>query len=187
MGGLPIIEYWQTQEYIEEMFLWTWGARPYPAWPHGNIWSDNHLWEKGHWVNGKFGSCSLAEITLELSSRSGIDLQKIDISTIDELVDGFILNKILSTIDVINSLRIFYFFDVIASECEKIKFLKRGAGNLEHLSSESLIKISDNSYLKQTEIAEEHIISKLSINFIDRFNGYTNSGSVASSKNYRKW
>ncbi|WP_029374824.1 glycoside hydrolase TIM-barrel-like domain-containing protein [Rickettsia helvetica] len=118
------IEYWQTQEYIEEMFLWIWDARPYPAWPHGNIWSDNHLWETGHWVNGKFGSCSLAEIILELSARSGIDLQKIDISTIDEVVDGFILNKILSTIDVINSLRIFYFFDMIASEREKIKFLK---------------------------------------------------------------
>lgn len=176
------IEYWQTQEYIEEMFLWTWDARPYPAWPHGNIWSDNHLWEKGHWVNGKFGSCSLAEIILELSARSGIDLKKIDISTIDEVVDGFILNKVLSTIDVINSLRIFYFFDVIASECEKIKFLKRGAGNLEHLSSESLIKISDNSYLKQTEIPEENIISKLSINFIDRFNNYTNSYCYISNE-----
>ncbi|WP_231555819.1 MAG: hypothetical protein RCG16_02760 [Rickettsia hoogstraalii] len=71
---------------------------------------------------------------------------------------------------------------MIASECEKIKFLKRGAGNLEHLSSESLIKISDNSYLKQTEIPEENIISKLSINFIDRFNNYTNSYCYISNE-----
>nr|WP_084686963.1 glycoside hydrolase TIM-barrel-like domain-containing protein [Rickettsia tamurae] len=28
------IEYWQMQEYIEEMFLWTWDARPYPAYGH---------------------------------------------------------------------------------------------------------------------------------------------------------
>ncbi|KJV81179.1 phage tail family protein [Rickettsia hoogstraalii str. RCCE3] len=70
---------------------------------------------------------------------------------------------------------------MIASECEKIKFLKRGAGNLEHLSSESL-KISDNSYLKQTEIPEENIISKLSINFIDRFNNYTNSYCYISNE-----
>ncbi|WP_232279063.1 phage tail protein [Rickettsia akari] len=79
------------------------------------------------------------------------------------------MNKVLSIIDVINALRRFYFFDIIASDCEKITFLKRGKGNL-YLSSESLIKLSDNSYLKQTEIPDEHIISKLSINFIDRFN-----------------
>ncbi|AFC71441.1 hypothetical protein [Rickettsia australis] len=75
------------------------------------------------------------------------------------------MNKVLSTIDVINSLRIFYFCDIIASDCEKIKFLKRGSGNLEYLSSESLIKLSDNSYLKQIEIPDAHIISKLSINY----------------------
>lgn len=166
------IEYWQAQEYIEEMFLWTWDARPYPAWPHGNIWSDNHLWEKGHWVNGKLGTCSLAEIILELSNRCGIDIQGIDISTIDEIVDGFILNKVLSAVDVINSLRIFYFFDIITNECEKIKFLKRGSGKLDYINEKTLIKLSDNSYIKQTEIPEENIISKLNINFIDRFNNY---------------
>ncbi|ABE04716.1 hypothetical protein A3306_05760 [Rickettsia bellii] len=166
------IEYWQAQEYIEEMFLWTWDARPYPAWPHGNIWSDNHLWEKGHWVNGKLGTCSLAEIILELSNRCGIDIQSIDISTIDEIVDGFILNKVLSAVDVINSLRIFYFFDIITNECEKIKFLKRGSGKLDYINEKTLIKLSDNSYIKQTEIPEENIISKLNINFIDRFNNY---------------
>ena len=154
------------------MFLWTWDARPYPAWPHGNIWSDNHLWEKGHWVNGKFGTCSLAEIILELSDRCGIDIQKIDISTIDEIVDGFILNKVLSAIDAINSLRIFYFFDTIANECEKIKILKRGSGKLEYINEKALIKLSDNSYIKQTEIPEENIINKLNINFIDRFSNY---------------
>ena len=40
------IEYWSCEEYIEQMFLWTWDARPYPAWPHMNIWRDGHLWEK---------------------------------------------------------------------------------------------------------------------------------------------
>jgi len=176
------LEYWQTQEYIEEMFLWTWDARPYPAWPHGNIWSDNHLWEKGHWVNGKFGACSLAEIIIELSNRCGIDIRKINISTIDEVVDGFILNKILSAIDAINSLRIFYFFDIIANEHEKIQFLKRGSGNLEYISDNALIKLSDNSYLKQTEIPEENIIGKLNINFIDRFDNYNNCYTYISNE-----
>ncbi|HJD65913.1 MAG TPA: phage tail protein [Rickettsia endosymbiont of Bembidion nr. Transversale] len=79
---------------------------------------------------------------------------------------------VLSAVDVINSLRIFYFFDIIANECEKIKFLKRGSGKLDYINEKALIKLSDNSYIKQTEIPEENIISKLNINFIDRFNNY---------------
>jgi hypothetical protein len=56
------LEYWNTQEYIEQMFLWTWDARPYPTWPHMNVWRDGHLWEKGRWVN-----INLAHVALHLS------------------------------------------------------------------------------------------------------------------------
>ncbi len=83
-----------------------WDARPYPACPHSNIWRDGNLWAKGHWVNNKFGACSLAAIILELSYKCGIPLKHIDISTLDEAVEGLVLNKALSCIDVINLLRI---------------------------------------------------------------------------------
>ncbi|MFY9589569.1 baseplate megatron protein TIM-barrel domain-containing protein [Rickettsia endosymbiont of Halotydeus destructor] len=177
------LEYWQEEEYIEEMFLWTWDARPYPAWPHGNIWSDNHLWEKGHWVNGKFGVCSLAAIILELSNKCGIALHKVDISTIDETIEGLVLNKALSTIDIINSLRIFYFFDILANNHKQIKFIKRGYGDSHNLDQGALVKLSDNSYLKQTEIPKENIISKITINFIDRFNNYQNCYCYINNEN----
>ncbi|MCC8369104.1 MAG: glycoside hydrolase TIM-barrel-like domain-containing protein [Rickettsia endosymbiont of Oxypoda opaca] len=177
------LEYWRTEEYIEEMFLWSWDARPYPAWPHGNIWRDNHLWEKGHWVNGKFGACSLAAIMLELSNKCGIALHKIDVSTIDETVEGLVLTKVLSTIDIINSLRIFYFFDILASGRDQIKFIKRGYGDSHNLDQKALIKLSDNSYLKQTEIPKENIISKIAINFIDRFNNYQNCYCYVNNEN----
>ncbi|WP_341750730.1 glycoside hydrolase TIM-barrel-like domain-containing protein [Candidatus Tisiphia endosymbiont of Sialis lutaria] len=140
------IEYWQTQEYIEQMFLWTWDARPYPAWSHNNIWRDGNLWAKGHWVNNKFGACSLAAIILELSYRCGIPLNNIDVSTVDESVEGLVLNKALSCIDIINSLRIIYFFDIIAYQ-QQIKFAKRGYSPLCNISSKILVKLSSNSYL----------------------------------------
>lgn len=89
------IQYWDGQEYIGEAFLWTWDARPYPAWPHMNIWRDGYLWEKGHWVNNKFGAASVAAIILELSGRCGIDSTKINVDDLDESVEGFILNKCL--------------------------------------------------------------------------------------------
>ncbi|HJD57567.1 glycoside hydrolase TIM-barrel-like domain-containing protein [Candidatus Tisiphia endosymbiont of Ptychoptera albimana] len=177
------IEYWQTQEYIEQMFLWTWDARPYPAWPHNNIWRDGNLWAKGHWVNNKFGACNLAAIILELSYRCNIPLKNIDISTLDEAVEGLVLNKALSCIDIINSLRIIYFFDIIAYQ-EQIKFTKRGYSPLCKVSSKILVKLSSNSYLEQMEISKTSIISKLGLNFIDRCDNYNNGFCQINSENF---
>ena len=41
--------------------VWTWDARPYPAWPsRTDAWGDGDLWPLGHWLNGKIGLADLA-------------------------------------------------------------------------------------------------------------------------------
>ncbi|WP_068317132.1 baseplate multidomain protein megatron [Polycladidibacter hongkongensis] len=72
-----VLEYWQENAgteknpYLpqtsqpmlapENMFLWTWDARPYPQFPSfANIWSDAENWQLGHWLNGRLGKVSLA-------------------------------------------------------------------------------------------------------------------------------
>lgn len=49
------LEYWQSKnDIIQNMFLWTWDVRPYPAFPEDlKIWSDGSVWSRGHWINGK--------------------------------------------------------------------------------------------------------------------------------------
>ncbi len=167
------IEYWQSQEYIEQMFLWTWDARPYPAWPHSNIWRDSNLWDKGHWVNNKFGACTLAALILELSYRCNIPLETIDVSTLDETIEGMILSKGLTAIDIINSLRIIYFFDIIASDQDYIYFSKRGTTRPRNISSQMLVKLTTNSYLEQIAIPRTNIISQLEIYFLNHNSNYT--------------
>lgn len=40
--------------------VWTWDARPYPAWPAlTDVWGDTALWPYGHWLNGKVGLAGL--------------------------------------------------------------------------------------------------------------------------------
>jgi hypothetical protein len=178
------IEYWQEEEYIEHMFLWTWDARPYPAWPHMNIWRDGYLWEKGHWVNNKFGACSLASILLELSHKSGINLERIDVSGLDESVEGITIGRAISVFDVINTLRISYFFDIIASQRNNIKFIKRGQNISQRISSKMLVKLSDNSYFEQSEISKVDIVSRIELNFIDHCNEYKNGYCQINNENF---
>jgi hypothetical protein len=99
------LQKWQGSSMVEKMFLWTWDARPYPAWPHMNVWRDGHLWEKGHWVNNKFGACSVASIILEISKKCGIDTNRVEVASVDQPVEGLLLSNRITAIDAINTLR----------------------------------------------------------------------------------
>lgn len=178
------IQYWDTQEYIEHKFLWTWDARPYPAWPHMNVWRDGYLWVKGHWVNNKFGATSVAAIIHELSDKCGIELSKIDVSDLDESIEGIILNKSLSAFDIINILRISKFFDIVTIQQDIIKFIKRGYKAPYSIDSRDLVKISNNSYIIQSDISKSDIIDKLKIYFIDRVDEYKKNNCQISGENF---
>ena len=42
------------------IYLWTWDARPYPAFPAAlDVWSDGANWETGHWLTGRLGGAPL--------------------------------------------------------------------------------------------------------------------------------
>jgi hypothetical protein len=137
-----------------------------------DVWRDGSLWERGHWVNNKFGFVSLAAILIELSNRCGISSKMIESTGLDEPVEGIILHDQSSALEAINILRIGYFFDIVTSEATKIKFIKRGQNIVKQIDSNMLMRLSDNYYLERTEIAQVNIISKLSIDFIDRINEY---------------
>ena len=157
------------------MFLWTWDARPYPAWPHMNIWNDGYLWEKGHWVNDKFGTATVASIILEISHRCKIDLENVEIKTIDETLMGAIFNNHMSGKDAINILRSSYFFDINASHERIISFIKRGQSTPIIIKSDDLIKLSDNSYVNEINIAKEQILKKVDIYFQTYLKDYKTS------------
>ena len=166
------IEYWSTQEYIEQMFLWTWDARPYPAWPHMNIWRDEYLWEKGHWVNNKFGASSLSSIILEISQKCLLDIDHVDVVSIDVPVEGFLLNNKITAHNAIDILRTSYFFDINSFATESISFIKRGHGRELSVNREKCLKINDNSYFEEIEIPLENTLSKINLYFIDKSREY---------------
>lgn len=168
------IEFWQEEEYIENMFLWTWDARPYPAWPHMPIWSDNNLWEKGHWVNNKFGAASIGSIILELSKRSGIDLSQVNISSVDESIEGMIINTHQTCLDAIDMLRMSYFFDITANSLSNIDFIKRASKKGQIIQSDDLLKLSQDSFITSTDCSPTDILSNLDLHYINNICEYEN-------------
>lgn len=54
------------------MFLWTWDARPYPAFPENTaLWTDGINWQRGHWLNGRLGAGTVADVIAAILTDNG--------------------------------------------------------------------------------------------------------------------
>ncbi|MGC6499686.1 MAG: baseplate multidomain protein megatron [Henriciella sp.] len=78
-----------TEPAIEAVSAWCWDARPWPAFPErAGIWSDGGNWARGHWLNGRVGLISLAEVIKDVLSQADLVA---DVSRLHGLVEGLAL------------------------------------------------------------------------------------------------
>ena len=53
------------------IFVWTWDARPFPAFPGLEaIWADGRNWDTGHWINGRLEGVPLDHLIAVLLVRN---------------------------------------------------------------------------------------------------------------------
>jgi len=67
------IEYQGPMIDMRRAFVWAWDVRPYPFFPNSReLWSDGASYARGHWINGRVSSRSLASVVDEICRRSGV-------------------------------------------------------------------------------------------------------------------
>jgi hypothetical protein len=131
-----VLSYWATSgsrnpvstiyggRMIEAIGVWTWDARPYPAWPgRADLWSDGDLYPLGHWLNGKTGLADLAALVAERCRRVG--LTAYDVSALFGVVTGYLRDRPMSPRAEIEALAAAFAFDAVESD-GVIRFVPRG-------------------------------------------------------------
>ncbi|WP_316359515.1 glycoside hydrolase TIM-barrel-like domain-containing protein [Devosia sp.] len=60
---------------VTRMFLWTWDARPYPAFPGlTDVWADGPNHRNGHWLTGRLGGLASDELATAIAAEHGVTL-----------------------------------------------------------------------------------------------------------------
>lgn len=87
----------------DRLYLWTWDARPYPAFPTMlDVWSDGGNYETGHWLTGRLGAMSVAEIIAAIAEYYSIEVTARFSGGIK--VQGLQINGLMSMRDAIEPL-----------------------------------------------------------------------------------
>jgi hypothetical protein len=77
---------------VERIYHWTWDARPYPAFPaQTEIWADGINHRSGHWLTGRLGGMSSAELAVAVAREHGVDLVA---EPAAPLVTGYVLSAV---------------------------------------------------------------------------------------------
>ena len=117
---------------IEAFGIWTWDARPYPAWPgRADLWSDGDLYPLGHWLNGKVGLADLAALVAERCRRVGFTAY--DVSALVGVVTGYLRDRPMSPRAEIEALASAYSFDAVETD-GVIRFVPRGRSSVATLT-----------------------------------------------------
>jgi hypothetical protein len=127
--------HWQSQPGVEQVLVWAWDGRPFPYWPNlVSVWSDGPNWQFGHWLNGRSGLISLAEIVADLALRAGIS---VDTSALAGFVDGYGLDGVSDLRTALAPLEAAFAIQVI--ERDGVLVFQQGQGPISPLEFEQMI------------------------------------------------
>lgn len=123
---------------IGKISVWTWDARPFPAWPaRADIWADGDLWPLGHWMKGKIGFGDLAALVAERCARVGF--LDVDVSGLNGVVQGYLRDRPMSPRAEIEMLMAAYAFDAVESG-GVIRFQHRGGAPVATFDADDCVE-----------------------------------------------
>lgn len=106
--------------------VWAWDARPFPWFPkRRKAWGDWENYDKGHWLNGRAGSRSLASVVSEICRRSGVT--HFDTSRLYGLVRGYMIDRVTDARAALQPLMLAYGFEAAERDGQIEFFTRKGS------------------------------------------------------------
>ncbi len=163
--------FWQGSSMIEQKFLWTWDARPFPYFPDLlSVWSDGGVWVTGHWVTGKLGLSSLAAIVADLCARAGLDASRLDVSRLTQRVEGYVITRPASVRALLEELMDGFFFDAVESG-DVLKFTVRGGSAAATIATTDMVR-GEGAPLAMSRRQELELPREVHVMYLSRINLY---------------
>jgi len=152
---------------LDKVTVWTWDARPYPAFPFAlDVWTDGGNWEFGHWLNGRVAGGPLAAVIAAIMGDFGFN--RFSVGGLSGQMHGYVIDRILSLRDVIQPLELAFFFDSYESG-GLIQFAHRGrTGPVATLRPDDLVETDpERDPVSLTRGQETELPASAKLTYID--------------------
>lgn len=161
------------------VYVWAWDARPFPAFPDQQaVWSDGPNWETGHWLNGRLESVELDRLIRALCA--GFGLTGIDVSAVDGMVDGYVIDRPMSARAALEPLLRAFGAQALARAGTMV-FSGRSASVQATLGADELVPEREGEPFRLVRAQESELPRELRLAFTDGDGDYRRA-AVASRR-----
>lgn len=158
------------------IYVWTWDARPYPAFPSlTNVWRDGDNWETGHWLNGRLDGLTLEALIAAIIADYGLEPADIKI---DGELDGYVVDRPLSARQVIEPLASSFGFHAVASG-GVVKFRGNAGPAVIAVTSDEVVPDREGAGITLRRAQESDIASEIRLGFTDGDRDYRRSAALS--------
>ena len=166
---------WLGSSMVLTKFLWTWDARPYPYWPDLlDVWSDGGNWVTGHWVQGKLGSSHVATAVEQIATRAGLTSAQVDTSSLQMLLDGFVISERVTARAALEQLMQAYFFSMKESNQSLIAMVRDSTVEATMNASDCIPQKAGNLMVPYVLTRQEDLVlpQRQEVQFLNRLELY---------------
>ena len=151
---------------MDAAHVWCWDARPFPDFPaRADVWADGPNWDLGHWITGRTGLVLAADVVRDLVLKSGVSA--VDVSDIKGVLEGFTLERPMTTRAALGPLAMIYGFDMV-ERAEGLSFKSQDGLADAHLTAQDLAVIRPSEpALSCTKDDPEGRIIDVRLHYID--------------------
>ena len=145
--------------------VWSWDARPYPFFPaNRNIWSDGGNYFRGHCLNGRTTSRSLADVVTEICERSGV--YNIDVSQLYGYLRGFVVSDVSGARPALQQLMLAYGFDAVERDGKLIFRSRDGRATAAFSADQFALSEDIVNTIEHTRLPEAETIGRVRLNYV---------------------
>ena len=151
--------------------VWAWDTRPYPHFPLvSSLWSDGDNYARGHWLNGRSSSRTIASVITEICHASGVT--NIDVSGVYGLVRGYTVADIATARSALQPLMMAYGID--ASERDGLLVFSNRIGAKEIEIERDLLAFDGErqSELSFSRASDTEVTGRVQVGFLDAEGDY---------------
>jgi hypothetical protein len=158
-------EYTGRMVDMKRAFVWAWDMRPYPYFPN-NIaqWSDGENFARGHWINGRTSSRTLASVVGEICARAGV--VDFDTSQLHGCVRGYSVDDVADARSALQPLMLQYAFDAVERD-GVLQFVMRKGRRPTIVNRDDLVQLDElEGLFEQSREAEAEMAGRVRLQFI---------------------
>lgn len=154
----------------DRMYVWAWDARPYPFFPgYLDTWSDEENYARGHWLNGRVTSRSLAGVIAEVCARAGCN--SLDVSGVRGLVRGYSLTGGETARAALQPLLLTYGIDAIEKD-GALHFRNRDGVPVASLVEAEMARGERDAVLSLTRVPEAETSGRVQLTYVEADSDY---------------